>query len=404
VALALAAIGFDAAFATRHGFFDLKVYYGAINFWAYGQGELYDFIKSGSTYGFTYPPFAAIAMLPMALVSWTAAIVVASTATVVATALVVWWLIEPLARVRGWHRGFTFGVLMALLIAFEPLCETFLFGQVNMLLVALVAGDMLFGVAKRGDAAGARWWAGVGIGLATAVKLTPGLFIVYLLITRRFRAAFTAMATAAGATLLAAALAPDAAREFFTSAIFETDRVGSLAFVSNQSLEGLVARLDPAHPPKLLWLVLVVGVLAVWVRRSHRAAAVGDEPAGLALTGVVSCLISPVTWVHHLVWLIAAFLLLVERGTLAAGRRRWLLWGIAATGYAILCSRLVWQFDDRFYSFWDYLGSNAYVFVALALLVAVPIRARSADDAVAQFGMSQSAPARGPEVPLPVRP
>ncbi len=51
-------------------------------------------------------------------------------------------------------------------------------------------------------------------------------------------------------TLLAAALAPDASRVFWTDALWNTDRVGELAFVSNQSLRGVVARLDPAseHP------------------------------------------------------------------------------------------------------------------------------------------------------------
>jgi alpha-1,2-mannosyltransferase len=379
VGLALAALAFDAVFAARHGFFDLNVYYGAINYWAHGHGQLYDFIREGSTYGFTYPPFAAIAMLPMAVVSWPAAIVLASLATAAATALVVWWLVGT----RGW---FVFGVIMALLIAFEPLRETFLFGQVNMLLVAIVAADLLFAVA------GKKKWAGVGIGLATAVKLTPGLFIVYLLVTKRFKAAFVAMATAAGVTLLAAAIAPDEAREFFTSALFATDRVGSLSFVSNQSLRGLVARLDPAHPATLLWLVMAVGVLAVWVIRSRRAAALGDEKASLALTGLVSCLVSPVTWVHHLVWLIPALLLLVDRG------RVWLAGGL----YALLCSRLVWLFDKRFSSFWSYLGSNAYVFASLVLLFAVPPGLPK--DAVADLGVGEGGPARGPDLSLTVGP
>jgi alpha-1,2-mannosyltransferase len=391
VALALAALVFDAAFATRHGFFDLKVYYGAINFWGHGQGELYDFIKPHSTYGFTYPPFAAVAMLPMAVVPWGVAIGIASVLTIVATGQVIWWLLP-----ESEHRSYTFGLLMALLIAFEPLRETFLFGQVNMLLVALVTADLFFGVRKG-------WrWAGIGIGLATAVKLTPGLFIVYLLVTKRFRAAFVAMATAAAVTLATAAAAPDMAREFFTNALFETDRVGSLAFVSNQSLQGLVARLDPTDPSKLLWLVLALGVLVIWVVRIRRAAAAGDEAAGLALTGIVSCLVSPVTWIHHLVWLIPALVLLVVAGAGASGRRRWWPWGLAAVSYAILCSKLVWPFDNHFDSVGGYLGSNAYVLIALVLLVATPIR--SAQDAVAQPGIAEGGASRGPHLTDSVRP
>lgn len=366
--LVAAVIGFDAAFAQRHGFFDLNVYWGAINYWTGGQGELYDFIRPASTYGFTYPPFAAIAMLPMALVSWPVAIVLASLATAAATGLVVWWLIAEKRGRAGW---FMVAMIIALLMAFEPLRETFLFGQVNMLLVALVGADLLFGVRK------GRWWGGIGIGLATAVKLTPGIFIIYLLVTRRFKAAAAATGAAAGATLLAAAVAPDAAREFFTSAIWDTDRIGRLWFVSNQSLQGLVARLDQAHPSKVLWLVLVVGVLAIWVVRSRRAVAAGDEAAGFALTGIVGCLISPVTWVHHLVWLIPAILLLVVS---ARERRDLRLLALAVASYVILSSRVIWLFDADFGlglptdGFWGLLGSNAYVWVCLALLLAMPIR------------------------------
>lgn len=372
--LALAALAFDAAFATRHGFFDLKVYYGAVNWWVHGHGELYDFIKPRSTYGFTYPPFAAVAMLPMAFVPWGVAIVIASLLTIVATGLVVWWLVaEPDRRYKA-------ALILALLIAYEPMRETFLFGQVNMLLVALVAGDLFFGVGKN------RRWAGVGIGLATAVKLTPGLFILYLLLTKRWRAALVAMGTAAVTTLATAAIAPDMAREFFTNALWDTDRIGSLAFISNQSLQGLVARLNPEHPSSLLWLVLAIGVLVVWVVRSRRAYAAGDEAAGLALTGVVSCLVSPVTWIHHLVWLIPSLILLVNAGLAdRAHRRRY--WAIAGVSYAFLCSKVVWPFDNHFSSFWGFLGSNVYVFIALALLFLTPIR--SPHEVVAQLGIAE---------------
>ncbi|NUR49108.1 MAG: DUF2029 domain-containing protein [Hamadaea sp.] len=387
--LAVAALAFDAAFATRHGFFDLKVYYGAINWWVHGHGELYDFIKPRSTYGFTYPPFAAVAMLPMAFVSWGVAIVIASLMTIVATGLVVWWLVaEP-------DRRYKTAVILALLIAYEPMRETFLFGQVNMLLVALVAGDLFFGVGLN------RRWAGLGIGLATAVKLTPGLFILYLLLTKRWRAAFVAMGTAAGATLVTAAAAPDMAREFFTNALWDTDRIGSLAFISNQSLQGLVARLNPEDPSKAVWLVLAVGVLVVWVVRSRRAFRAGDEAAGLAVTGVVSSLVSPVTWIHHLVWLIPSLILLVNAG-FADRAHRWRHWGVAGVGYAILCSKLVWPFDDRFSGFWGYLGSNAYVFVTLVLLFVTPIR--SPHEVIAQLGVAERGPGGTPELANPVRP
>ncbi|HCT81265.1 MAG TPA: hypothetical protein DGT23_32810 [Micromonosporaceae bacterium] len=360
VALAIAALVFDAFFAVRHGFFDLNVYYGAVNYWADG-GHIYDFVRKGSTYGFTYPPFAALTMLPMALVSWPVAVVIGSIATIAATVWLMRRLLAPMIEHRKWTPWFAVAISLCLLAVYEPFRETFLFGQVNMLLVGLVAFDLLLLVARRSK------WAGVGIGLATAIKLTPGIFIVYLLITKRWRAALVASATAAAATLLAAAVAPDASREFWTSALWDTDRVGALAFISNQSVQGVIARLDPVHPSKVFWVLAVLAVLAVWFVRSRKAAAQGDEVVGLALTGIVGVLISPVTWIHHLVWAIPAFVLMLERG----GRRMQVF---AALAFVVLSSRLVWQYQYDFSGVDGFLFSNAYVWIMLALLVLTPSR------------------------------
>ncbi|MCW3841038.1 DUF2029 domain-containing protein [Micromonospora yasonensis] len=370
VVLAAAVAAFLSVAAVRHGFFDLRVYYGALTWWVHDGGEIYDFLKPNTQYGFTYPPFAALVMLPMAYLPWEAAITVSVVASVVTSAVVIGWLVDPIARRAGWTRWFALAVALCLAAAFEPMRETVNFGQVNMLLLFLVAVDLL-----RLLPAGSRW-AGAGIGLATAIKLTPGIFIVYLLVTGRWRAAFTAMGTATGATLLAGALFPDASREFWTAALWNTDRVGELAFVSNQSLRGVVARLNPEHPSIVAWLALVLVTLAVWAWRSRAAVAAGDEATGLALTGATMCLVSPVTWVHHLVWLLPALILLVDNGMAASARsgRRRLLLAAALVGYVILISRIVWAWEENYTGLGGFLGSNAYVWISLALLLGLPIR------------------------------
>jgi alpha-1,2-mannosyltransferase len=367
--LFVVAWAFDAAFAVRHGFFDLRVYYGALNHWVDGNGELYDYLLPGTKYGFTYPPFASLTMLPMAYVGWHLAIGISMLLTVGAALAVIYWLVEPMARRHGWSPWFVLGIAAALAVAFEPMRETFLFGQVNAILLVLVAADVLFLVRYN------RSIAGVGIGLATAIKLTPGIFIIYLIITKRFRAAFVASGTVMAATVLAGAVAPDSSRIFWTDALFNTSRVGEYSFVSNQSLKGVVHRWDPDQPSTLAWAALVLLTLAVWAWRSRAAARRGDEAMGLALTGIVGVLISPITWVHHLVWVLPAMILLVDRGLvkgLSKRRRNWLL-GLAAFTYAVMCSRLVWAFNGKFDTWYGWVGSNAYVWLSLALLVAVPL-------------------------------
>ena len=46
----------------------MKIYHGAMVWWANGN-PLYDFVAPQTTLGFTYPPFAALLMLPMATLS-----------------------------------------------------------------------------------------------------------------------------------------------------------------------------------------------------------------------------------------------------------------------------------------------------------------------------------------------
>ena len=358
--LALTAWWLLDRYAARHQFFDLQVYDGAVRYWVLDHGQIYDYLKPVSEYGFTYPPFGALTMVPMALLPWGAVTTLATIGSVVATLLLLAWFLDPLIARQGWRRWYVLGVFAAFAAVFEPIRETVLFGQVNLLLVALVAGDYVFGVAR------ARRFGGVGIGLAAAIKLTPAIFIGYLLLTRRWRAAGVATATAVLATLFATAVAPDASRVFWT--------------------EG---RLDPVHTSTMLWVLLVLATLAVWAWRVERCRQRGDELTGFALTGVVGCLISPVTWVHHLVWLLPAMLLLVDRGFTALGWRRPALLLLAAGLYVLLCSRMVWYYGPG--TDWEtFFGGNAYVLASVALLVllpaAVPTVGGSALAEVAQFG------------------
>ncbi len=112
--------------------------------------------------------------------------------------------------------------------------------------------------------------------------------------------------------------------------------------------------------------------------------AAGDEATGLALTGVVMCLVSPVTWVHHLVWLIPALLLLVDnafRAPAGSRRRRGLL-AFAVVAYAFLISRFVWIWERDFSGVLGFVGSNFYVWISIALLLALPIRVQGAGSTV----------------------
>lgn len=342
--LAVAVGAFLAIVPTFREFFDLGVYRGAVRHWLVGGGELYEFRYRDTQYGFTYPPFAALVMSPLAVMSWPVAVVAGLIVNAAAAVLLLRWFLRPVRP--GWF-PYALGFLAVLM--FEPARDTFSFGQINLVLLVLVCADLRLLRTGR--------WAGVGIGLAAAIKLTPAVFIGYLLLSRQYRAAATATGTAAGATLLAVLLAPDESRTFWTAALWDTGRVGREEYVSNQSLRGVVARLEA---PSTWWLLLVVLVVAYWCWwvRTRRP----EHAAGFAMTGLVACLISPITWVHHLVWLLPSLFLLLERG-----RGRIPL----GAAYVVLCSSLVWLWWDDPDTWSEFLGANAYVWVTVGLGVAI---------------------------------
>lgn len=359
IAAAAVAVGvFLWWYGNRHDFFDLKIYMSAMHWWSDGH-RLYDYSQPDPVQGrlyFTYPPFAALLLWPFGQIPLGAAIVIFTAGTVVALAVTTWWLVAPLPQ----PRWFAAGLAVPLVFALESTRETITFGQLNLLLIVLILADMLFAVPRRSA------WSGVGIGLATAIKLFPGIFIVYLLVTRRWRAAIAASATAAGATLLAAAIAPRDSWQFWTSSLWSTDRVGRTDYTGNQSLLGLLSRLTvPDEPPALLWLALVAAVLVAGAWRAARAT---DPVAALALTGLVGALVSPITWPHHLYWFVPAMVVLVAA-------RRWV---------AALATFAVSTYGVVSFEHWggaapaptdsviEFLGRNAYVLLALLLLAFLP--------------------------------
>ena len=348
-----------------------------MSWWLDGR-SLYDFHYHATHFGFTYPPFAALVLSPFGALPVVGAIALITTLSVGAILFTTYEVVAPVTRRHG--RPVLFSVALAVLLfsAMEPVRETLSYGQINLVLAALVLADVV--ALRRG------WrWAGVGIGLATAVKLTPGLFVVYLLLTRRRGPAAVAAGTFVGTGLLAMAAAPGESLRYWGAELWQTSRVGTPTDTENQSLLGLLARLaHPAQPSTALWLLLGAAVLVVGLRRAVQAAAAGDELAGITITGLTSCLLSPISWTHHIYWVVPAVVVLLDvaAGTPSEGRwngRRATAAAAAAAVYVVFAVSLIWAFgptprDGTVPGLAGALGASADVFVLLALLVALPVR------------------------------
>ncbi len=252
---------------------------------------------------FVYPPFAAVLFAPLALLPLDLLKVLWTGAGVALLAFVVHRCVP--------RAGWPVVVLVAVVaMALDPVRTTLYLGQINIVLLALVAGDLLGRPGSR--------LRGVGVGLAAAVKLTPLIFVAYLVATRRWRAAATALVTFTAAAGLGFLFAPaDSVAFWFDGTFLAADRISAVDGPSNHTLNGLLARLGVAGLP---WLAVAaaLGVLTIALAvQAHRA---GEEVLALTLCGLASAALAPFAWSHHYVWVVPLAVLLGSR--VVAGDRR----------------------------------------------------------------------------------
>jgi alpha-1,2-mannosyltransferase len=377
-------------------YFDLKVYRGAAERVVHG-GSLYAApIHDGM--GFTYPPFAALLFAPLALASIT---VDALAVTAINLVLLVWLLRRALLipirrshdRARPQPRGVRTWVLAACIAAgalwLEPISVTLGYGQINLLIAALVVGDL----SRPDDARGK----GVGIGLAAALKLTPFMFIPYLLLSGRRRAAAWATAVFAASVGLAYAALPGDAARFWTGRLFmDSSRVGGAADTANQSLRGLIARVDPSALPGLDSYVAIASIALLGLTLAVRASRRGDEAAGFSLTALTALLASPVSWTHHWTLAVPALLLLARRARQQRSRPLTLATAaLACLGYAYVPE---WVGPMDPHGAGSLLISDPYVLVACVALLGCAVlaaaTARRRRPAIDRLGRLRAATAR----------
>ncbi|MEO3780183.1 glycosyltransferase 87 family protein [Micromonospora sp. B11E3] len=358
--------------ATGRYWGDLAAYRAGARAATAGDGNLYDLVLRGVVPGvdlaFVYPPFPALLLRPLAAVSFDAGIALWTLLSVLALAAVVARALRLLApgTPERRHALLTLGGTVAALPTF-PVSGHLQAGQVGLFLMLVVLLDLT------GDPD--RWWRGLGVGLAAGVKLTPLIFVAYLLVTRRFRAALAAAGTFLATIAVGYAWHPADSTRFWSGAAVETGRINAdPRWVFNQSLHGALARIgDTATPPRVLWLLLAAFVGVAGLALAARAARAGDELLGVLTCALTGVLVSPISWHHHWVWFVPALLLLAVRSWPARRRAGLVTAGgvwlglVASTGWVVLLLRG----DDLHFHGAGLLIANGYVLVGLLALAAV---------------------------------
>ena len=259
---------------------------------------------------FTYPPFAALLFSLLARLPEPVALTMFNAAgTVVAG-----WL--ALLAVRYW-RGRTdwrstlnparnrwgAAVLVLAVLNLGPWRETLAFGQINILLMGLMAADLL--------SRNRRWTSGFPgsgflVGVAAGIKLTPLVFGLYFLMRKDWRGLLNMGAGFAGTVLVGWLLRPAESLQFWLQILPDTSRIGGAGYVDNLSLKGALLHFGvPETSVTVPWLLLSLLVVATAAAVIRLASAQGSRVVAISTTALAMLLISPVSWSHHWVWVAA---------------------------------------------------------------------------------------------------
>src|SRR5699024_9797941 len=141
---------------------------------------------------------------------------------------------------------------------------------------------------------------GVLLGVAAGIKITPAAFALMFLVRRDRASLVRAVAAAAATVAVGFLIRPGESFYYWTHEFFVTNRGGTLDFVPNQALSGLLTRAGVPEvlvDPAVYGFFLVAAAAATWgAWRMNRAGRPVDAFLLIAL-GVFTA--SPVAVTHH---------------------------------------------------------------------------------------------------------
>ncbi|MGW2660439.1 glycosyltransferase 87 family protein [Nocardia tengchongensis] len=254
---------------------------------------------------YTYTPFSTLIFLPILGIPWadvTNTWLALNICVLYACVLLCW---KVLGYQLTWSLAGVSALLTATCMFVEPIRTTLYYGQINLVLMALILWDF-----SRPEHSRLR---GIGVGLAAGIKLVPLYFVAQFLVLRRWRAALTAAAAFVLTIALAAAVLPADSREYWTRTFFQSDRIAPDTQPANQSLRGAIAHLTGAPVPQWLWLLVAVPVAIGGLVLAAVLYNRGERLLTATIAGLTSCVVSPFSWNHHWVWFLPLFVYLVHR-------------------------------------------------------------------------------------------
>ncbi|MGH3164672.1 MAG: glycosyltransferase 87 family protein [Trebonia sp.] len=335
---AVAAIAYIVALATHpvsstlKGF-DLSVYLGGAGQALHNPGDLYTWTYQGHPgIQFTYTPFAALLFTLGRAVPFHALMGLIAVVSAYALLAAIWIAFRELGWRPAARAGMTL-LLGGLVFWTEPVQRGIFLGQIDLVWIGLIVWDMC--------QADRRWWKGAATGLLAGINLIPALFVVYLLITRRFRQAFVAIGAFVVTVIIGFAVLPHSSVWYWLDGnFFQASRTGFVGDQQNQALRGMLTRLiGSVNGGQDPWLVIAIVVAVLLLASAVVLHNSGRTFAGLMVAALTALLVSPISWDHQWVWTAPGLALIIDaavragRGSLA---RAWwyALAGVVLVAYA----------------------------------------------------------------------
>lgn len=301
--------------------------------------------RPGDLHFNAHPPVAVLVALPFGTFGYSQELRAWNLMSLICVAIALWGLMGR----HGFRLPTSEQLLVSGLVLSSSVLESqVLHGQLNGLLFLLLTGAWL---ANRHNLPVS---AGLCIGLATSLKLFPGLLVLFFLARRQWKAAFAAVGT--GLLLNAAAagiLGFDAIRDYVLVVMPQAQRFcdtwpnASLLGGLTRLLDGAFGQTTPLlrwpQLARFLWIALsVTGIMMTWRATSRSRSRESEDLAFTVWIGLM-LLISPITWDHYFLLAVLPLIALWKHSAIGIPSPRAFLI-CAALLLVVLSPYTVWRF------------------------------------------------------------
>ncbi len=241
---------------------------------------------------FTYPPFAALIFVPIAVLPFWLSEALAMAASLIVTVFVAQDLAQRIAsKWRSLEPYVTTLTLSSLFVVSGPFRDTLWFGQINILILG--ACYLTFVKFKSLTPFA------IAVGIFAGIKLTPIAFLILPLAMMQWRAMFLGIATFVGTQVIGLLFSFQNTVHYWTEVLRDPTRVGNLSYLDNVSIQAVIDRFSLSQG---VWFVAALAVGVSFIVLLWKLYPLLDRAALIGVASACPLLVSPVSWAHHWVW------------------------------------------------------------------------------------------------------